>query len=132
MKEVVDLGSGGALTPDKAALKPAESIVQSGVLREWFYLENRIIWRFSVSQGGTFRLAVTQAADSENPGSYSVHIGDKILLQNVQNSGGEMKTVTVGDVELNSPGIYKVWIQPVTVDEDDRLMDLKELTVTPK
>ena len=62
----------------------------------------------------------------------AVHIGDKILRQRVQNTGGEFRNVEVGIVKFDAPGVYKVWINPITVDEEENVMDLKALRISPR
>jgi serine/threonine protein kinase/HEAT repeat protein len=131
LERVITVADGTPLDIEKAELT-GPLIRTGGTIINWPGLGDNVSWALKIIQPGTYEVKLAQSFHTANPGRYIVAIGRDQLKNRVEKttSATDYKTVTVGKVSLEKPGIYHLWIIPQEIAPGESLMRLKEVILT--
>ena len=99
----------------------------------WTNPDDYIVWRFKVTQTGTFDASVTFACAAGSGGSeYTLSAAKQKLAGKVKDTGSWTNFVTekVGVVKIEKPGTYNLSVKPETMPAG-AVMNLKSVTLVP-
>lgn len=125
----------GKATPvpaDKADYRPKGTLeLKEGALIKWTQDDDWASWLVELPRNGTYEIAVYQAHDSENLGTYEVLLaGQDLLTAVVQTKNkNDYKGFIAGTVEVKQPGIYRLRVRAKTVPAEEELFRLQRLAV---
>lgn len=155
LTQVTAITPDGKATPvlaDKADYRPKGTLeLQEGALVNWTQDDDWASWLVELPRNGTYEIAVYQAHDSENLGTYEVLLAGQDLLTAVVQTQDEKfaepkkenkesqdkenvdeikyKGFIAGTIEVKQPGIYRLRVRAKTVPAEEELFRLQRLAV---
>ena len=100
----------------------------------WTDAKDSLRWSASIARGGTFWVELTYSSQRGTEGSqYTLSAGGQSIQGKIAATGGwsDFQTVTVGQVQIASPGTVAVLLQP-TRKPGAAVMNLVQLKFLPK
>jgi serine/threonine protein kinase len=101
------------------------------VLINWTQSDDWASWLVEVPANGTYEIAIYQAHDSDQLGSYEVLLAGQTLLTTAVNTGSktDYKGFVVGTVKVEQPGIYRLQVRPKSMPAEGELFRLQRLAI---
>lgn len=130
LEKVVAVGDETVLAPEQADYSRAGGLrVAAGILVNWMLPSDWASWHVNVARAGTFELTVTQACSSREEGKYEVIVaGSRVPTSAVRTGGStDFRSFILGRIKIAGPGIYKLWLKPTRIPENEHLFRMKSL-----
>lgn len=118
------------LAPEQADFSRAGGLrVAAGILVNWMLETDWASWMVNFSRPGTYELSVTQACTAKTEGAYEVVVaGSRIETSAVRTrDASDFKSFILGKVKVAHPGVFKLWLKPTAIPENEHLFRLKSL-----
>ena len=130
LKRVIPLTDAITLEPAKGELTLG-LLLRDGVVTNWTNITDQVNWVVQVDQPVQYDVTLMQSSSALSSGRYSVEIGKELLDHAVEltTSPMDFRNVSVGRTKFLKPGIYRVWVQPLEIGQDDQLMHLKGIAL---
>ena len=129
------------VTPGKSATAlPAEKAdhradgtltLDQDTLINWTQNDDWASWLVELPANGTYEIAIYQAHDQDQLGTYEVLLAGQALLTAVVNTGSktDYKGFVVGSIQVDQPGIYRLQLRPKTLPPEGDLFRVQRLTM---
>jgi serine/threonine protein kinase len=135
LEKVIPLVPGDDLTTlpaDRADYRLGGSLAQrDGTLVDWSDTADWASWLIELPKPGKYEIRIHQAHKGKPTGTYEVQIGEHILRAAVVNTRGEFKGFILGEVEIPSAGIYKIYLRPHQLPASGELFRVQKLSLKP-
>ncbi len=135
LSRVVPVTPGDAATSlpaEKADYRPDGTLaLDQNALINWNQSDDWASWLVELPTNGTYEIAIYQAHDSDQLGSYEVLLAGQTLLTAAVNTGSktDYKGFVVGTVKVEQPGIYRLQVRPKTMPAEGELFRLQRLAI---
>lgn len=98
----------------------------------WTEKDDFAEWEFEVTKPGAYQIVVHQGCGAGGGSEVAVKLAGQELEFTVEDTGGfqNWKPVTVGKIEINSEGTYRLVLQPKT-KEGKAIMDIQKVVLLP-
>lgn len=98
----------------------------------WTEKDDFAEWEFKVEKAGKYEVIVHQGCGAGGGSQVAVELAGQQLEFKVEDTGGfqKWKPVTVGQVEIDSAGVYRLAVKPKT-KEGAAIMDVRKVVLVP-
>ena len=132
LEKVTEVGAETVLDVEKADFAKAGSLrLVDGSLVNWLSESDWASWLVEFKEPGKYEISITQASNSKEDGKYEILVAGARLETATVNTGGQdrFQSFVNGKIQVTSPGIHKVWLQPTLMPGEDVLFRLKRLGI---
>ena len=132
LEKVISVEGETVLAVDTADFAKAGGLrLVDGALVNWLSESDWVSWLVEFKEIGKYEISISQASASDEDGKYEILVAGVRLETAVVNTGGQdrYQSFVNGKIQISSPGIHKVWLQPTLMPRDDVLFRLKNLGI---
>ncbi|MBN1817206.1 MAG: HEAT repeat domain-containing protein [Sedimentisphaerales bacterium] len=115
LKTVAFINDAGRLTPANARIigMSAKLDENSEAIVAWDDANTSLAWDVVFEKAGTYEIVLLQSCTDEPDDSFLIVLGEKQLKGSVQNTQGKFLEVSVGEIKVDTAGVYPFAIKPL-------------------
>lgn len=135
LADILPVTPGGETTvlpADRAEYRLGGKLIQrDGALVDWSDVTDWAAWLVELPAPGKYEILIHQAHDGAATGIYEVQLGETILPAAVVDTDGAFKGFILGEIEIATAGIYKLYLRPRQLPASGELFRVQKLSLKP-
>jgi hypothetical protein len=133
LEKVISVGTGETLLSSSQAdySKIGGLAIAAGALTNWLMPSDFASWDVHIDQAGDYEISISQASSSSQEGKYEVTIAGVRHETAVVKTGAvdDFKSFVIGKASIAQPGIYRLWLRPVSIPENEPLFRVQSMAL---
>jgi HEAT repeat protein len=132
LERVISISGETALMPEQADFSKIGGLtVSGGVLTNWLMLSDYAAWDVRIEQAGEHEVSISQASSASKDGKYEIVLAGVRLETSVVKTGdvSTFKSFIVGKINITEPGIYRLWLKPTVIPDNEPLFRVQSLSL---